>query len=61
MTVNVSDPAFREAFAADARAAGEACTQLFRRTGVDVVEVTADRPYIERLMRFFRERARRFR
>ena len=61
LTVNLSDRAFREAFAADARAAEEGRTQLFRRTGVDVIEVTADRPYIERLMRFFRERARRFR
>ena len=59
--MNLSDRAFREAFAADARAAEEVRTQLFRRTGVDVVEVSADRPYIERLMRFFRERARRFR
>ena len=60
-TVNLSDRVFRERFAADARAAGEGCTELFRRTGVDVIEVAADRPYIERLMRFFRERARRFR
>ena len=61
VTVNLSDQVFRHTFAADAQAAGEARTQLFRRTGVDVVEVSADRPYIERLMRFFRERARRFR
>ena len=61
VTINLSDGVFRDTFAADARAAGEARTQLFRRTGVDVVEVSADRPYIERLMRFFRERARRFR
>jgi uncharacterized protein (DUF58 family) len=61
LTVNLSDRVFQEAFAADARAAGEARTQLFRRTRVDVIEVAADRPYIGRLMRFFRERARRFR
>ena len=61
VTVNLSDRTFRETFAAEARAAEEARTRLFRRTGVDVIEVSADRPYIERLMRFFRERARRFR
>ena len=61
VTVNLSDPAFREAFAADAAAAGEARARLFRRTGVDVVEVSADQPYAGPLMRFFRERARRFR
>ena len=61
VTVNLSDRGFREAFATRARADDEARTQLFRRTGVDVIEVSADRPYIERLMRFFRERARRFR
>ena len=61
VTVNLSDRVFRETFATEARAAEETRTQLFRRTGVDVIEVSADRPYIERLMRFFRERARRFR
>ena len=61
VTINLSDRTFRETFAAEARAAEEARTRLFRRTGVDVIEVSADRPYIERLMRFFRERARRFR
>jgi len=61
VTVNLSDRGFRETFATDARAAEETRTQLFRRTRVDVIEVSADRPYIERLMRFFRERARRFR
>ena len=48
LTVNLSDRAFREAFAADARAAEEVRTQLFRRTGVDVVEVAADRPSVHR-------------
>lgn len=61
VTVNLSDRRFREAFAADAAAAGEARARLFRRTGVDVVEVSADQPYAGPLMRFFRERARRFR
>ncbi|MGH9751066.1 MAG: DUF58 domain-containing protein [Candidatus Polarisedimenticolia bacterium] len=46
------------AWAAERRAAREA---LFRRIGVDALEVFTDRPYDAPLVRFFRRRARRMR
>ena len=59
--MNVSDPAFRRAFDREVTEAREARDREFRQTGVDVVEIATDRPYVDRLMRFFRERAKRFR
>ena len=61
LTVNVSDPAFREAFTRDVTDTQTALEREFRKTGVDVIEISTDRPYADRLMRFFRQRARRFR
>jgi uncharacterized protein (DUF58 family) len=61
LTVNVSDPAFREAFDRDATETRTALEREFRKTGIDVIEISTDRPYADRLMRFFRQRARRFR
>ena len=61
LTVNVSDPAFREAFDRDATEARTALEREFRKTGIDVIEISTDRPYADRLMRFFRQRAKRFR
>ncbi len=61
LTVNLSDPAFREAFTRDAIDTRTALEREFRRTGVDVIEISTDRPYADRLMRFFRQRAKRFR
>ena len=61
LTVNVSDPSFREAFTREMIDTRTALEREFRKTGVDVVEISADRPYADRLMRFFRQRAKRFR
>ncbi len=61
LTVNVSDPAFREAFDRDVSETRTALEREFRKTGIDVVEISTDRPYANRLMRFFRQRAKRFR
>ena len=61
LTVNVSDAAFREAFERDVTETRTALERAFRKTGVDVVEISTDRPYADRLMRFFRQRAKRFR
>ncbi len=61
VTVNLSDPVFRAAFDQDVVETRAAREREFRKTGVDVIEITTDRPYTDRLMRFFRERARRFR
>ena len=61
LTVNLSDPAFREAFDHDVTEARTALEREFRKTGIDVIEISTDRPYADRLMRFFRQRAKRFR
>ena len=61
LTVNVSDPAFREAFDRDVTETRIALEREFRKTGIDVIEISTDRPYADRLMRFFRQRAKRFR
>ena len=61
VTVDVSDPAFRAAFESDVAEKLTARERQFRKTRVDVVEITTDHPYAERLMRFFRQRAKRVR
>ena len=61
LTVNVSDPAFREAFSRDVTDTRTVLEREFRKTGIDAIEISTDRPYADRLMRFFRQRAKRFR
>ena len=61
LTVNVSDPAFREAFDHDVTETRTTLEREFRKTGIDVIELSTDRPYADRLMRFFRQRAKRLR
>ena len=61
LTVNVSDPAFREAFDHDVTETRTTLEREFRKTGIDVIELSTDRPYADRLMRFFRQRAKQFR
>ena len=61
LTVNVSDPAFRDAFNREVTGTRTALEREFRKTGVDVIEISTDRPYADRLMRFFRQRAKRLR
>ncbi len=61
VTVDVSDPAFRAAFDRDVADTLTARERQFRKTRVDVIEITTDHPYADRLMRFFRQRAKRFR
>jgi CRISPR/Cas system-associated protein Cas5 (RAMP superfamily) len=59
--VNTSDRRFRVAFRANAERARHLLEETFRKTKVDVIEVQTGEPYVEPLMQFFRERARRFR
>jgi len=61
LTVDVTDPVFRSAFERDVATSAETLARRFRQTGVDVIRISTDRPYADRLMRFFRQRARRFR
>jgi len=61
LTVNVSDRTFRDAFEREVAERAAALDRRFRKTGVDVIDISTDQPYADRLMRFFRDRARRFR
>ena len=59
ITVDSSDRRFRERFEAELEKRRGDKEQIFRRLGVDSIEVSTDRPYVEALERFFRMRARR--
>ncbi len=59
VTLDTRDEAARRAFEAAARARRERTAALFRRTGVGHVPVRTDADYVEPLIEFFRERARR--
>jgi uncharacterized protein (DUF58 family) len=61
VVVNTSDRAFRDAFMRNVTDSQENLERIFRKTKVDVVDIWTDRPYVEPLMRFFEQRARRFR
>lgn len=61
LLVNTSHAGFQEAFkqlTSDARTRLE---RAFKKTKVDVIDIETGREYVEPLMRFFKERARRFR
>jgi uncharacterized protein (DUF58 family) len=61
LLVNTSDRAFRTAFEHH-RAQSDAMLEgTFRTTKVDVIDIRTGEPYVDPLIRFFRERARRFR
>ncbi len=61
VTVNTSSPQFQKAFAQHTTVADAALTRMFRKTKVDVIRIKTHEPYVEPLMRFFQQRARRFR
>ena len=61
VTVDTSDPRFREQFRAAALSGRRALSRTLKGLSVDSVEVVTDKPYIEPLTRFFKERAHRFR
>jgi len=54
--VDSGDPAFRDAYRAEALAAREAVTQLFRELEITMIEVEIGGDYVAPLMRFFRRR-----
>jgi uncharacterized protein (DUF58 family) len=60
-TVNTADPRFRAEF--EKRAASERAElgEIFRHSRVDTIDIQTDRPYVQPLMRFFKEREGRFR
>ncbi len=59
--VNTSHAGFRDQFERQAQAAREELQRKFRKTKVDVIDIETGQEYVEPLMRFFKERARRFR
>jgi uncharacterized protein (DUF58 family) len=61
VVVNTSDRAFREAFARQGIQRREELDETFRRTRVDRIRIRTGEPYVKPLMRFFQDRARRFR
>ena len=61
LLVNTSDPRFRDVFERDRTARSAALERACRRGGIDLIDVRVDRPYVEPLMRFFKDRERRFR
>ena len=59
LVVDSSNRAFRAALAAGAEADAARQDRTFRRSKVDVVDLSPGRPYLRPLMRFFEERGRR--
>jgi uncharacterized protein (DUF58 family) len=59
--VDTSDPAFREQFRALADAGRGRLARTFRSLGVDSIDIRTDQDAVGPLVRFFRERAHRFR
>lgn len=58
---NTSDSRFRAEFKERAVKAREGLQRTFRRSRVDVIDIQTDESYVQPLMRFFKERERRFR
>jgi hypothetical protein len=59
VVVDAGDRRFAERFTAAVASQRSETEQMFRRLGVDRINVSTDRPYVEPLERFFRMRARR--
>ena len=60
-TVNTADARFRAEFAERTARVQAEMGQIFRHSQVDVIDVRTDQPYVQPLMRFFKEREGRFR
>ncbi|UCD22962.1 MAG: DUF58 domain-containing protein [Gemmatimonadota bacterium] len=61
LLVNTSNQTFRETFERRADEAQALLRRTLKKTKVDVINIETSQEYVEPLMRFFRERARRFR
>jgi uncharacterized protein (DUF58 family) len=60
-TVNTADRRFRTEFEERAVRSRTALARTFRHSRVDVIDIQTDEPYVQPLMRFFKEREGRFR
>jgi uncharacterized protein (DUF58 family) len=61
LVVNTSSHEFRRVFEDQVRTSQSELDRTFRRTKVDVIEIGTGQAYFEPLMRFFKQRAKRFR
>ena len=61
LTVNTADSRFQAEFAERAAQVETDMGRTFRRSRVDVIDIKTDRPYVQPLMLFFKEREGRFR
>ena len=60
-TVNTADRRFRAEFEEQAVRSRTALERTFRHSRVDVIDIQTDEPYVQPLMRFFKEREGRIR
>jgi uncharacterized protein (DUF58 family) len=60
-TVNTADPRFQAEFTEQAARRQAELERTFRHSRVDVIGIQTDQPYVQPLMRFFKEREGRFR
>ena len=60
-TVNTADPRFQAEFTERAARVQAELGRTFRHSRVDVIDIRTDQPYVQPLMRFFKEREGRFR
>jgi uncharacterized protein (DUF58 family) len=61
LLIDTSAPGFADTFRHLTAQMDAECEQTFRTTGVDFVQIWTDHPYDVPLIKFFKERARRFR
>jgi len=61
LTVNTADPRFQAEFKERAARLKDEMGRTFRHSRVDVIDIQTNRPYVQPLMRFFKEREGRFR
>ena len=57
--VDTSSAAVRSAFAEAAAKDDEELSRLFRKTGVDTLDIATDRAYIDEVRKLFKRRARK--
>ena len=60
-TVNTADPRFQAEFTERVARVQAELGRTFRHSRVDVINIQTDQPYVQPLMRFFKEREGRFR
>ncbi len=59
LVVNTSDRRFRDAFKREVADVDRRLDRALRRSKVDVIDLRPDEPYVQPLMRFFKDRERR--